>query len=210
METMINDDDTLPGWTLEETDIIEGMIEFKRSSPVFIDDLPDAVVNGVPMFKEGDLLVVEKWLTISLKPKWLGTALCRVKRIDPLGSGDITLHDEELSQAVHANYITGPKHGWRFKLGNNKVNLRQRERNARGLERIAALSEAIGPTPSMLAVGSSNTDNAQSHPNVPDDEQPVPRRKWRPKAVRDAEKKRIKEERAARKAARAARKVARA
>lgn len=181
------DDDTLPGFTLEETDIVEGIIEPKRSSPVFIDDLPDAVVDGVTQFKEGDLIVVEKWLTIGAKHRWLGTSLCRVRRIDPLGSGDLTLHDEELSQAVHANYITGPKRGWRFKLGHDKMNLHQRAKA--GYEAGARARE--------------NPQNVQSGGHE------GRRRKWRPKAVRDAEKKRIKEERAARKAARAARKAER-
>lgn len=151
----MTDDRIMPGFDEDDAATIEDIIEPKRSAPVFIDDLPDAVVDGKLMCKEGDLIVVEKWLTIGSKPRWLGTSLCRVKRIDPLGSGDLTLHDEELQQSAHANYVTGPKHGWRFKLGAPGLNLLGRSRQGRALCALNELAEEIGQLPvSMLAVGS--------------------------------------------------------
>lgn len=214
----MTNDDTLPGFSADESGIIESILDGKRSAPIYIDDLPDAIVDGKPRFKEGDLIVVEKWLTLNAEPSWLGTRLCRVRRIDPLGSGDVQLHDEDLSQSLHANYITGPKHGWRFKLTIKGLNLHRRSKSekvkediqrrsadadigsdAHGPERVRQLAEQIGALPvSMLAVG-RDIDG-----DVPKKRIGRPKGvKSRPREVIAAEKKRIREERAAKKAARA-------
>lgn len=106
---------------------VESILSGVLSSPVYIDDLPDAVVDGKLILREGDLIVIEKWLTIAQTPKWLGTSLYRIRRIDPLNdNGDLGLHDEELSQGAQANWKNGPKHGWRFKCAVPGLNLHKR------------------------------------------------------------------------------------
>jgi hypothetical protein len=125
--------------------IIDSMIDDRPPSPIYIDDLPDAIVDGVFTLKEGGQLVIEKWLTIGSKPRWLGTSLYTIRHIDPFGSGVLILHDDELRQAAQANYITGPAIGWRFKVGSPTLNLHKRgkpEEIAR-LEKVAA--QALEP-----------------------------------------------------------------
>lgn len=116
-------------FTADRAALIDSILDGTHSSPVFIDDLADAVVNGTFTLREGDLLVVEKWLTINAAPKWLGTSMYRISRIDPLDeSGDLGLHDEELRQGASANWKTGPRHGWRFKVGHEGLNLNKRSK----------------------------------------------------------------------------------
>ena len=141
--------------------VVESILSGVLSSPVYIDDLPDAVVDGKLILKEGDLIVIEKWLTIAQTPKWLGTSLYRIRRIDPLNdNGDLGLHDEELSQGAQANWKNGPKHGWRFKCAVPGLNLHKRakpefeDKHTKALEKVKNLAAEIGPLPtSMLATG---------------------------------------------------------
>ena len=121
------EDDTFIEEAEDINSAIESILAGSVASPVYIDDLPDAVVDGKLILKEGDLIVIEKWLTIAQTPKWLGTSLYRIRRIDPLDeSGNIGLHDEELSQGAMANWKNGPQHGWRFKCAVPGLNLHKR------------------------------------------------------------------------------------
>lgn len=114
------------GFNDERSALIDSILDGSVVAPVFIDDLPDAIVDGTFILHEGDMLVLEKWLTINAAPRWLGTSLYRITSIDPFGGGDLKLHDEELEQGAGANYISGPKHGWRFKVGSQGMNLKKR------------------------------------------------------------------------------------
>jgi hypothetical protein len=104
----------------EEEDLVAATERFldgpKRNDPWFIDDLPDAIsegADGAPLFLPAhkELVVIERWY----EGRWLGTSLYRIIRVDRT-TGDMHLHDEDLQQAAQANYLTGPKRGWRFKL----------------------------------------------------------------------------------------------
>jgi len=120
-----NDDDAGEDLNSDVLSILDG----ETKSPVYIDDLPDAIVDGKLVLREGDQIVIEKWLTIAQKVKWLGTSLYKIRRIDPLDDkGDLGLHDEELQQGAQANWKTGPKHGWRFKQAVPGLNLNRRSK----------------------------------------------------------------------------------
>ena len=127
---------------------IMAILDGETKSPVYIDDLPDAIVDGKLVLREGDYIVIEKWLTIAQKVKWLGTSLYKIKRIDPLDeSGDIGLHDEDLHQGAQANWKTGPKHGWRFKQTIPGLNLHKRTKpEFEAKQAAAAIKEASKPT----------------------------------------------------------------
>lgn len=113
----------------EEEDHISAVLTIMDSvsrAPVFIDDLPDAVVDGVCLIEVGSYVVVEKWLTIAQKTRWLGTSLYRVGMVKD--NGDLSLHDEDLCQTAQANWKTGPKHGWRFKLASPSFSFSGRDK----------------------------------------------------------------------------------
>ena len=123
------DDDTLIGDEEDFMSVVETILADVKSTPVFIDDLPDAIVDGKLVPKEGDYIVIEKWLTIAQKVKWLGTSLYKIKRLDPLGeSGDMLLYDEDLLQSAQSNWKTGPGQGLRFKQSIPGLNLHKRSK----------------------------------------------------------------------------------
>lgn len=207
------DGDTLIGDEEDFLLAVEGILSDKQSTPVYINDLPDALVDGKLVLKEGDYIVIEKWNTTAERTRWLGTSLYKIKRLDPLGeSGDMLLHDEDLSQSALANWKTGPKHGWRFKQSIPGLNLHKRskpefeekqaelsERNLRGLARLKELSEKAGPLPvSMIAVGSLPKTGRGGRPRgIPNKPNPV---KDAAKAAKLASQQKRRDDRKARKA----------
>jgi len=109
-------------------DTIDSMLADRRSQPVYIDDLPDAIgtdEQGVPMLILGkdSLIVIERWY----KNRWLGTRLYKVLIVNPI-TGDIRMHDEEYKQSAQTNYLTAPKSGWRFKQPVPGLNLYKRSK----------------------------------------------------------------------------------
>lgn len=96
-------------------------------NPVYIDDLEDAISHSdenTPVLNtdKGGYVVVERWHV----GRWLGTSIYKVTSID-LATGNVRLYDEDNMQSAMANFITGPRHGWRFKIPVKDLSLHKRE-----------------------------------------------------------------------------------
>lgn len=89
--------------------------------------LADAIVyleDGTPVFVPdvGEHVIIEKFATVLLKEgqpvsdaKWLETKQYQVKSIDH-DLGTMKLYDEEKCEYSMSNFVTGPSHGYKFKL----------------------------------------------------------------------------------------------
>ena len=149
---------------LDESDDFESIFAPKaRENPVYIDDLPDALdVSGatpVLLTDKNGHVVIEKWY----QGRWLGTTLYKVTGVNVL-TGDVYLHDEANQQGASANFITGPKHGWRFKLPIPGLNLTRRE------------APKVQPT---------KTSQVPQVPQVDEAGNPLPKRIGRPKGSKN-------------------------
>jgi len=172
----------------DETEDFESIFSPKpRENPVYIDDLPDAIImndDGTPALVLGkdNLIVIERWF----KGRWLGTGLYTVRSHNAL-TGDMHLHDEANQQAAMANFVTGPRHGWRFKQPIPGLNLNKRE----------------APKQPTRAV------QEPSKPQVDESGQPVPKRIGRPKGSKNRSPEQIRADEAAKAREKAEKKAAR-
>lgn len=96
----------------------------KLASKPLIDHLEDAVGkdqfgNPVLNAKVGDKIIIERYATVLSHKPWLDTKTYVITNIDGV-TGDLVLMDTDLGQQAGSNYITGTKHGYRFKLPNSK------------------------------------------------------------------------------------------
>jgi hypothetical protein len=113
---------------VDEAEDFESIFSPKpRENPVYIDDLPDAIVmndDGNPMLVVGkdNRIVMERWSD----GRWLGTSIYTVRSVNQL-SGLLSLHDDVKQQAAMTNFITAPRQGWRFKQTIPNLNIHKRE-----------------------------------------------------------------------------------
>jgi hypothetical protein len=96
----------------------------KLASRPVIDHLADAVGkdqfgNPVLFAKVGDRIIIERYATVLNHKPWLDTKTYVITNVDGV-TGDLVLMDTDLGQQAGSNYITGLKHGYRFKLPNSK------------------------------------------------------------------------------------------
>ena len=103
-----------------------------------ISQLPDAIVDGVPMFAVGDKIIIERSICILKKNgAYLDTKTLKVRSIDT-DTGNIFLYDEALSQWATDNYITGPKLGNVYKLARGLLPLSSKGRRGRPRKNVVA------------------------------------------------------------------------
>lgn len=94
-----------------------------------VSRLPDAVVAGIPQFKTGDKLVVERYATVLPGRPYLDTKTYKVIEVNP-SSGFVRLYDEAIHQFASTNFLDGLRAGYVYKLamGNAVTTKRKRGR----------------------------------------------------------------------------------
>jgi hypothetical protein len=150
-----------------------------------ISRLPDAIMDGVPVFFAGDRIVIERRASILRGNPYLDTRTYSVKSLD-LVTGDMVLWDVSLFQWARDNFITGPKLGQVYKLTNGlstSPGKKKRGRPRKNLE--------VAPV-----VRATDADG-----------NPIKKRRGRPAGVKNRDKAVISVEKAERKALRAAKKA---
>lgn len=113
--------------TNDEVDEItraERLERAKVAAKPLIDHLEDAVGkdqfgNPILLAKVGDRIIIERVASILSHKPWLDTKTYVITNVDGV-TGDLVLMDTDLGQQAGSNYITGLKHGYRFKLPNSK------------------------------------------------------------------------------------------
>jgi len=85
-----------------------------------ISHLDDATVTAddgstLPLFAEGEKIVIERRCSTLIGKPWLDTMTYTVKTIDD-DTGVLRLWNDELRQHAYGNFITGPKNGDVYKL----------------------------------------------------------------------------------------------
>jgi hypothetical protein len=155
-----------------------------------IGHLPDAIVDGFPVFDVGDKIVIERRAIVLRGAPYLDTKTYKVLKVD-LSNGVINLYDEELNQFAMDNWKTGLVHGhvYKFARGGSVSTKRKRGRPRKNpVEAAAPVAAApLGP-----------------------DGQPVKKRRGRPAGVKNRPKDVVAAEKAAKVQVRAAKKAARA
>lgn len=180
---MINGDDTNNLQSEEDFELI--FSPRPTENPVYIDDLEDAISysdENTPVLntdKHG-YVVIERWHV----GRWLGTNMYKVTNID-LATGNVHLYDEDNMQSAMANFITGPRHGWRFKLPIKGLSLHKRE------------------PPPVPTEGTQKTEQRS------DDGSNEPKRRGRPKGSKNRSRAELSAEKTAKAAIRKAKKEAR-
>ena len=96
----------------------------KAANKPMIDHLPDAVEkdeNGILtlLAGPGEKLIVERFATVLSHKPWLDTKTYTIQSVD-VGSGFVSLWDDDLHRDATTNYIEGLKAGYRFKLVTKK------------------------------------------------------------------------------------------
>lgn len=113
--------------TNDEVDEITRAERLERSKAAAkppIDHLEDAVGtdqfgNPILLAKVGDRIIIERVASVLSHKPWLDTKTYVITNVDGF-TGDLVLMDTDLHQQAGSNYITGLKHGYRFKLPNSK------------------------------------------------------------------------------------------
>lgn len=118
-----------------DTDLITELMPFRtdaereRAKPD-ISRLPDAIdADGVPLFRVGEKIIIERRSTVLAGTPYLDTRTYMVVGINT-ENGNLDLFDESLCQSALSNWKTGLRHGYVFKLarGNDVATKRKRGR----------------------------------------------------------------------------------
>jgi hypothetical protein len=117
-------DEIITNDEVDEITRAERLERAKVAAKPLIDHLEDAVGNdqfGNPVLnaKVGDKIIIERVASVLNHKPWLDTKTYVITSIDGF-TGDLVLMDHDLGQVAGSNYITGLKHGYRFKLPNSK------------------------------------------------------------------------------------------
>lgn len=93
-----------------------------------ISGLPDAVVDGRPIFVRGDKIVIERRVAMFADHPYLDTRAYHVNAVD-METGRVELFDETLMQHARDNWIEGLRIGQVYKLTTNaRVDVGKRKR----------------------------------------------------------------------------------
>ena len=126
-------DEIITNDEVDEITRAERLERAKASAKPLIDHLEDAVGkdqfgNPILLAKVGDKIIIERIATVLSHKPWLDTKTYVITNIDGV-TGDLILMDTDIGQQAGSNYITGLKHGYRFKLPSSKgMNIGQRKR----------------------------------------------------------------------------------
>lgn len=124
MTTNEENNEVITNDEVDEITRAERLERAKVAAKPLIDHLEDAVGNdqfGNPVLnaKVGDKIIIERVASVLSHKPWLDTKTYVITSIDGF-TGDLVLMDHDLGQVAGSNYITGLKHGYRFKLPNSK------------------------------------------------------------------------------------------
>lgn len=96
-----------------------------------ISGLPDGIVGGMPAFKDGDKIVVERYVMFLAGKPYLDTKTYRVLSVDAF-TGKVALFDEALSQHALINWKAGLTNGSQvIKLAVGKVDVSTKKKRGR-------------------------------------------------------------------------------
>lgn len=95
-----------------------------------ISSLPDAFSGGLPLFHEGDKIVVERYAAFLKGKPYLDTKTFRVERID-IATGRMHLFDEGTEQNAIMNWHSSVTAGNVFKLARGKVDITTKRKRGR-------------------------------------------------------------------------------
>lgn len=98
-------------------------------------------VGPLAMFKEGDRIVIERFVTIKNTTMWLDTQTYIVRTIDD-DTGDLRLYNPDLHQYARGNFIVGPARGDNYYLAPERGAVGRRKRG-----RPANLRRQVEPPP---------------------------------------------------------------
>lgn len=117
-------DEIITNDEVDEITRAERLERAKVAAKPLIDHLEDAVGkdqfgNPILLAKVGDRIIIERVASILSHKPWLDTKTYVITNVDGV-TGDLVLMDTDLGQQAGSNYITGLKHGYRFKLPNSK------------------------------------------------------------------------------------------
>lgn len=121
---MFDDNEIITNDEVDEITRATRAEQTKLASKPIIDHLEDAVSedqfgNPVLLARVGDKIIIERVASVLSHKPWLDTKTYIITSIDGV-TGDLVLMDYDLGQQAGSNYITGLKHGYRFKLPNSK------------------------------------------------------------------------------------------
>jgi hypothetical protein len=154
----------------------------RESARPDLSRLPDAISGGLPLFGEGDRIIIERRAIVLPGKPYLDTRTYKVKRVDPI-SGEIKLFDEQAGNNAYDNWKVGLLHGQVYKFAVAGVTSSKRKR---GRPR----KNPVAPPPS------------------PSDTPETPKRgRGRPKGSKNRGREVIAAEKAAKKVARAAKRA---
>lgn len=146
-----------------------------------ISRLPDAFADGLPLFRCGDKIVIERYAGFLPGSPYLDTKTYRVMSIDGV-TGRLDLYDDSFLQFAIDNWKTGMRNGQVYKLaaGNTVTTKRKRGRPRKNpVEAVAAAPKG----------------------------EPEKKKRGRPKGSKNRPKEEIRAERVAKAASRAAKRV---
>jgi len=109
-----------------------------------ISRLPDAVVDGRPVFDRGDKIVIERYASVLSHRPYLDTKTYRVVSVNE-ANGDVALWDDDLSQFSRTNYKTGVAAGYVFKLAKGAAVSTKRKRGRPRKNPVAPVEAAPPP-----------------------------------------------------------------
>ena len=102
--------------------------ERKQVNKPDISRLPDALgPDGMPLFKEGDKIVIERYASSLPNKPYLDTKTYKVLTVD-MATGYMRLSDEGFLQYARDNWKIGPKHGSVYKLAQGKITVSHKKR----------------------------------------------------------------------------------
>lgn len=124
MTTNEENNEVITNDEVDEITRAERLERAKAAAKPLIDHLEDAVGkdqfgNPVLLAKVGDKIIIERTASVLSHRPWLDTKTYVITNVDGV-TGDLVLMDTDLGQTAGSNYITGLKHGYRFKLPNSK------------------------------------------------------------------------------------------
>lgn len=134
--TMVNDNDGSKEVGMDDvfsSDVVPGEFQSILGAPPRvinkpeIGHLPDAIVDGYPVFGPGDKIVIERRSVVLSGRPYLDTKTYRVIEVDMAG-GTVRMYDDDLNQFAMTNWRTAMAAGHVFKFTSGRAVVTKRKR----------------------------------------------------------------------------------
>lgn len=142
---------------------IEAILSPRERSKPDISGLPDATLEGKPIFSRGDRIVIERYNGILTGNPYLDTKTFLVNGVD-METGKVTLFDESLLQHATDNWRAGLARGQVYKFAHGLTVTTKRKRGRPRKNPVVAAPEATTPAAPKKRgrpKGSKNRDKSE-------------------------------------------------